>query len=99
MHEEDGMKNRTIFFDTYPHWEDEDYDNNLIVFEVPLDWAVDWIETEGEMDFREFLDEYTWDSTIAMYEKACADGVLISEHVEPRFWYGPRYGRKEVQNA
>lgn len=98
------MKNRTIFFDTYPDYflddeeevENYNYDDELIVIEVPEDWAVNWIKAELGMSLEEFLNEYTWDDTLEMRYSANADGVLISEHTEPRYWHGPRYGQEEV---
>lgn len=82
----------TIQFDTFPDMftdyenliENENYDNELIVFEVPRDWAINWIKTELGMSLEEFLNEYTWDDTLAMRYKADADGVLMNEHTEPR---------------
>lgn len=90
----DYLSRDTVSFWTYPDYydladhgieiENDNYDNELIVFEVPRDWAINWIKTELGMSLEEFLNEYTWDDTLAMRYKADADGVLMNEHTEPR---------------
>ena len=83
---------KTITFDTYPdmfldyeeHIENENYDNETRVFEVPEVWALKWISKKAPWDVPEFWDEYTWDETYGMYEDAIRDNVLIAEHIESR---------------
>lgn len=81
-----------IEFTTYPDMfsdyehniENQNYDNELKVFGVPTAWAVNWIITEGEMTFDEFMNEYTWDNTLAMYDQAVVDDVMLYERTESR---------------
>lgn len=79
----------TIIFDTYPPLviddegnENENYDYELRVFEVPKEWAVKWVEQEDT--WENFMQEYTWDETYWMYLDADAAGVIISDTIEPR---------------
>lgn len=83
----------TIQFDTYPDMftdyenliENENYDYEHRVFEVPRDWALEWISKNARYDDG-FWNEYTYDDTFQMYEDACKAGVLISEAIEPEHY-------------
>ena len=85
---------KTFKFETYPPImidyergiENPDYDNTIRIFEVPYDWAIDWIEGICEMTYEEYMDEYTYDDTFEMYTCAIDEGVVISEKIEWRNW-------------
>ena len=80
----------TITFDTYScmltdeYNENENYDEEIRLFTVQKDWATNWIAKNCEMTFEEFMNEYTWDDTDAMYTRALCDGVIIEERIEER---------------
>ena len=87
----------TMKFYTYPEYsyrdengeyrENEDYDTTLKEFEVPYDWAVDWIAlwaVETGLSADSFMDEYTWDDTLEMYDDAYPDGKVITEKIIER---------------
>ena len=79
-------------FDTYPDMykdyendiENENYDYERKIFTVPSEWAAAWVNKECEMSMGEFMDEYTWDDTLAMYEQAILDDVIAEEHIDAR---------------
>ena len=77
-----------IAFYTYPEMfvpydngyiENPDYDDTVIVFEVPLTWAKHWVKKEGYDSLESFLNEYTWDDTLCMYNDAFRDGTLYND--------------------
>lgn len=75
----------TLF--TYPDYEDEHYDYVIREFSVPRMWLESIIEelTDGEIStVQEFLDEYTWDDSLCVYEEAIKNKVLISDEIVPR---------------
>ena len=84
-----------ITLETYPpvmldyenHVENPDYDEQILIFTVPYHWLSDWYKEEeaGEFDLDYFLiNEYTWDDTLAIYEQAYTDGVIVEEHIGRR---------------
>ena len=82
-----------IHYDTYPPMmsdyenciENENYDNEILWFCVPDEWAFEYIVQETDYNgFEDFEAEYTWDDTLQMYECALRDGVLISEEIKER---------------
>lgn len=82
---------KTLTFDTYPEvfledgeTENEDYDITVKVFEVPYDFAIDYIYSNYGMTYDEFMNWYTWDTTLAMYEHAMLKNAVISEYVDGR---------------
>lgn len=83
---------KSLTFDTYPDMftdyenriENENYDNEMRVFEVPEDWALKWIAENAPWDVPKFWKENTWDETYAMYEDAIREGVLIKENIVAR---------------
>lgn len=83
---------RQIFtIETYPpmfsdygnHVENEEYDDTLLWFSVPKQWALKWITADGTT-FDEFMSTYTWDMTFEMYQDATAEKVIISEEIKDR---------------
>lgn len=82
-------KNGTITLATYPDMfldndckvENENYDNEFREFTVPLGWAVEWMKSKCNQTLNEFLDEYTWDETIQMYDDARHQNVLYSTEI------------------
>lgn len=83
---------KSLTFDTYPDMfsdyenciENENYDNEMRMFVVPEDWAINWILENTEWNMAEFWEEYTWDETLVMYEKALSDKVILREYIEER---------------
>lgn len=79
----------TITLATYPDMfldndckvENENYDNEFREFTVPLGWAVEWMQSECNQTLDEFLNEYTWDETIQMYDDARHQNVLCSTEI------------------
>lgn len=79
----------TIVFLTYPpalkdydKWiENDEYDNQLRAFEVPIWWASEFVFITWRMGLADFIDEYTWDDSYEMYLQAAADGIVISEKI------------------
>jgi len=86
------IRQKPITFDTYPDMftdydngiENENYDHEVRLFEVPEYWALKWIAENAPWDVPEFWNEYTWDDTYAMYEDAIREGVLIKENIAVR---------------
>ena len=86
------MIRETVQLDTYPpmfvdddcQTENEDYDNQLRLFVVPLAWAVSWVWLQHRIDFETFKKEYTWDDTYRLYDQAVKDGVVISTEIVDR---------------
>lgn len=73
----------TLIYETYPDYDETDYDNVYRVFEVPRNWVIEWLEKYGET-VESYQCEYTWDDSIQMYEQAHIDGVIVSERIERR---------------
>ena len=85
-----------ITLDTYSDLRFEDgsentnYDLELREFTVPFRWVAeefrfDNFGAEAECDLEYFLlEQYTWDDTFWLYERAAADGVIISERIVRR---------------
>lgn len=82
----------TAELETYPpmfmgdgmYTENPDYDDQLTVFEVPLEWAEQWVVSNGFESMRDFFDNYTWDDTYQMYGEALAQKTVISERIIER---------------
>lgn len=87
-----GIVNNEFTIETYPDMmldyendiENPSYDDTIRVFSVPRDWAMEWISQKDGRSFDEFMSEYTWDNTYAMYCDSIREGMLIGEHIEPR---------------
>ena len=60
--------------------ENEDYDDEVKVFSVPLAWAEKWLREIFKDTVDDFMDEYTWDDSLYMYEAARTDGVIAMEY-------------------
>ena len=67
---EDGTEN--------PNWDDE-----LLLFTIPYYYFIQWL-IDNDIDFDEFMDEYTWEDTYELYECADTDGKVIKEEVIER---------------
>ena len=82
----------TITFDTYPPMfddydaciENDRYDDELQLFTVPEAWATQWITDHLDMPMKEFMREYTWDETFAMFDAASSQHVVISSEIVDR---------------
>ena len=81
-----------ITLETYPPMQIEGcdnpfYDEELIEFTVPYSWLSELYKEEplGEFDLDYFLtNEYTWDDTLYIYDRAHVDEVIISERIVER---------------
>lgn len=83
---------RGMRFETYPpmfsDWENgienENYDDEVLVFVVPEEWGEAWIEKNCNCSVREFFETWDWDDGEQMNMDANRDGVLIAEWIELR---------------
>lgn len=83
----------TITYDTYADMftdydgliENDNYDYECRIIEVPIAWASAWVRMNCEMTLNEFWNEYTYDDTFRMYEDALTDGVLVREWIEDEY--------------
>ena len=81
--------NETITLDTYPDMfldydcnvENENYDHQIRLFTVPLNWAVEWMRSECKLTLDEFMKVYTWDETMQMYEDARSENALCATKI------------------
>ena len=67
--------------------ENENYDNELLLFTVPYTWLSEEFKQDnfGTFDLDFFLcQEYTWDDTVFLYERAKTDGVIVDERIVER---------------
>ena len=69
--------------------ENENYDNEIRVFSVPMQWALNYISKHLHMTLDEFKNEYTWDDTWQMYEMALDEEEIVSNTI---------IGRVELRN-
>lgn len=76
-----------ITLDTYAPMDREDYDDVLRIFTVPYSWLSDEFKADnfGTFDLDGFLtQEYTWDDTFFLYERATTDKVIVYEQIIER---------------
>lgn len=81
----------TLF--TYPDMSDENgeentnYDNEIRKFSIPGMWLKSKVKelTNGKYDLEEFMNVYTWDDSLCIYEEAFQSGVLVSDKILPRY--------------
>lgn len=76
-----------ITLETYPPMDGEDYDEVIRTFTIPFRWLHEeyYQDNFGGMTLDEFLlEEYTWDDTLFIYERATTDKVIIKESIERR---------------
>ena len=84
------MDRGALTFTTYPPLtnpagtENELYDDTMCVFDVREVWFYRWVYEEDGRSWRQFLDEYTWDDTLQMYELAIQVGAVLREEIVPR---------------
>ena len=85
---------REYTYDTYPPMftdyeagiENENYDNEVLMFTVPADWATEFIRKNFHMTVIRFGMEYDWDGTLQIHEAAVLEGVLRKEWIAERDW-------------
>ena len=69
----------SITLSTYGYYE-ERYDiTHELYFDVPLNWLKDYVIKNGYQSVDEFLDTYTWDTTMDTYARALEDKVILYE--------------------
>lgn len=76
-----------ITLETYPPMDREDYDYTMRVFTVPYSWLSGEFKVDnfGVFDLDFFLtNEYTWDDTQFLYERATTDKVIVHEQIIER---------------
>jgi hypothetical protein len=72
------MKKNTITLETYGRYEEDGDIQYIKYFDVPRAWLE--VQVLDEYDtLNEFLDNYIWESTEFLYEKALGDGVVTNE--------------------
>jgi len=64
--------------------ENELYDVTLREFTVPVDWFYRWVYEEDGRSWKDFINEYTWDDTLRMYDQALRDGAVMFDEIVPR---------------
>ena len=68
-----------ITLSTYGYYE-EKYDiTHELEFDVPMSWLKDYVAKNGYKSVEEFLDTYTWDTTMDTYARALEDKVINYE--------------------
>lgn len=81
-----------ITLETYPPMmlngtENPFYDEELLEFTVPYSWLSVEFQQDNfgtfDLDFW-LMNEYTWDDTLFLYERATTDNVIISEKIVER---------------
>ena len=83
---------RGISFETYPPMfkdygtmvENENYDDEVLVFVVPEKWCRKWIRENCECSVPVFFETWDWDDGDRMWTDAKRDGVLIAEWIALR---------------
>jgi hypothetical protein len=83
---------RGMMFETYPPMfsdyegriENENYDDEVLVFVVPEEWCKNWIQKNCNCSVCEFFETWDWDDGNNMWTDAHRDGVLIAEWIELR---------------
>lgn len=71
------MENRSIQLTTYGSVIDRKNEQEMN-FEVPEKWLVKKIELLFKCTLKEFLQDYTWDSSEIIFRFAESEGVIIS---------------------
>lgn len=64
---------------TYGAYDEENDDQSEFFFEVPKNWLWKYVKKNGYKSIDEFLDTYTWDTTMDTYARALEDKVVINE--------------------
>ena len=63
---------------TYGAYEESGDVQHIREFDVPKEWLEQYV-LENYNSVDEFLDVYTWDTTIDTYAKASEDNVIVRE--------------------
>lgn len=72
------MEKNTITLETYGTYEENGDIQREKWFDVPRAWLE--VQVLDEYDtLEEFLNDYTWDNTEFLYERALEDGVVTNE--------------------
>lgn len=64
---------------TYGYYEEKGGAQYELNFKVPKNWLWDWVKENGYKSIDEFLNAYTWDTTIDAYADALKEKVIIEE--------------------
>lgn len=82
-----------ITLETYPPMRNEDgsenrgYDYEMRIFTVPFQWLYEEFNRDnfGTASLEDLLlNEYTWDDTFFLYERATTDEVIVHEQIVNR---------------
>lgn len=78
-----------ITLDTYPvnhgyEYMTDEWESKLLLFTVPSTWLRNVLKEDDIESIDEFLDEYTWDDTEAIYDRALAEHAIVNEQLVER---------------
>lgn len=68
-----------IVLTTYGHYEEKGDVQYVLNFEVPKNWLWEYVKANNYKTIDEFLDTFTWDTTMDTYARALEDRVIINE--------------------
>lgn len=68
-----------IVLSTYGSYDEDTDDQQIFNFEVPKNWLWKYVKVNGYKTVDEFLETYTWDTTMDTYARALEDKVIINE--------------------
>ena len=68
-----------IVLTTYGRYDEDTGDQFVVNFEVPKNWLLKYVNENGYKTITEFLDTFTWDTTMDTYARALEDKVIINE--------------------
>jgi hypothetical protein len=68
-----------VVLSTYGSYDEDTDDQQIFNFEVPKNWLWKYVKENGYETIDEFLDTYTWDTTMDTYARALEDKVIINE--------------------
>lgn len=71
--------NSPIVLSTYGFYDEDTDSQSVLYFEVPNNWLLGYVKKNGYKTLYEFLDTYTWDTTMDTYARALEDKVIINE--------------------
>lgn len=69
----------TIILSTYGSYNENTDEQFALEFEIPKNWLHKYVKANGYKSVDEFLDTYTYDTTMDTYARALEDKVIINE--------------------
>ena len=68
-----------IILTTYGYYDEDTDIQSILNFEVPKNWLLEYVKANEYNSITEFLDTFTWDTTMDTYARALEDKVIINE--------------------